>query len=112
MLLYNKHIYVFDLIELMYDIRVATKDDIDYEKYLEELILDTLINTFGFILNTHLDYYYSNKYGSSYKYFKDKVYSNIYKGFNTIPTGGLCKLELNITPSGLTRIEITLKDYR
>lgn len=112
MLLYNKHIYIFDLIELMYDIRVTTKDKINYEKYLEELILDTLINTFGFILNTHLDYYYSNKYGSSYKYFKDKVYSNIYKGFNTIPTGGLCKLDLNITPSGLTRIEITLKDYR
>ena len=112
MLLYNKHIYVFDLIELMDDIRVATKDDIDYEKYLEELILDTLINTFGFILNTHLDYYYSNKYGNVYKYFKDKVYGNIYKGFNTIPTGELCKVLITITPIGLARIEITLKDNR
>lgn len=111
MLLFNKHVYMFDLIELMHDIRVTTKDDINYEKYLEELILDTLINTFGFIINDHLDYY-SNKYGSSYKYFKDKVYSNIYKGFNTIPTGELCKVVINITPNGLARIEITLKDNR
>ena len=55
MLLYNKHIYIFDLIELMHDIRVTTKDDINYEKYLEGLILDTLINTFGFIINNHLE---------------------------------------------------------
>lgn len=113
MLISSKHLYVYDLSVLTNIIKNNINTKLDINLYLEELIMDFLINDLGYIFNNYVPCSLFKHIDSvNYKMLKDSIYEIMIDGYRGITTSHTYTINIVVYDSGIVKIymDVSLKD--
>ena len=113
MLISSKHLYVYDLSILTNIIKNKINTKLDINLYLEELIMDLLINDLGYIFTNYVPCSLFKHIDSvNYKMLKDNIYEMMIDGYRDIATSQTYTINIVVYDSGIVRIymDVNLKD--
>lgn len=113
MLISSKHLYVYDLSVLTNIIKNKINTKLDINLYLEELIMDFLINDLGYIFTNYVPSSLFKHIDSvNYKLLKDNIYEMMIDGYRDITTSQTYTINIVVYDNGIVRIymDVNLKD--
>lgn len=107
MLICSRHLYVYDLSEIINIIDKKSIYMVDVKLYIEELVMDFLVNDLGFICYNYIpSSLYKYVDSVNYKFLKDIIYKNMIVGYAEVPIAKVYDVKINVYDMGIVKINM------
>lgn len=104
MLINSKHIYVYDMSEIINLMKLESNNLDSIQANIKEIIIMILVNDLGFIFNNI--YNTKRNVDNDFKYLKDIIYKVIATGYITIPIVYVYNIKIDVYEQGLVRVNL------